>query len=218
LPLGRQPQQQEQEQVNMQLTVGFKVLWAQLGTTSGRKVSVPMLLNIEELSWPDWRLENSWTFRPAIVGMADSTDLRSRENGSAWAIRSFVRFASSQWLTLRVLPMISQDDACSWIDSLGVRVVKNEHATSVITDRTANSRMQSLNLECSNALRYRILSNRSQQTRDVKCVAGNIGNILFVIRCAGLAEGWSWDDVLKVAGLQSTKIARVSHGVDQGGV
>lgn len=201
----------------MYVILGLKSVWAHLGTTSGRKVSVPMLLDVEDLPWPDLQLANSWTFRPAIIGMADDTDRRARTNGSVWAIRSHFRFATSQWLTLRVLPMVSERDACSWVSSLETRVVMDDHATSVMKDRAAIDRMQSFDLDCSQALQYQIFNRRAQQARDVKNVAGNVGNVLFAIRCMGLGDGWSWDDVLALADLQCAKILAVNREIDRSG-
>jgi hypothetical protein len=93
----------------------------------------------------------------------------------------------------------------------------DDHATSVMKDRAAIDRMQSFDLDCSQALQYQIFNRRAQQARDVKNVAGNVGNVLFAIRCMGLGDGWSWDDVLALADLQCAKILAVNREIDRSG-
>jgi hypothetical protein len=183
--------------------LGLKAIWAQLGTAAGRKSTEPMVLSAAELPQSDWRTVRSWSFRPAIVGMADDTDRRARKRGSVWVVHYLFRAVSSQWLTVRVISMQSGADACLWVNSLESRVIRNDRAISVEThdvDRSMNG------LQCVRAVRYDVTGKPKTDRKDVKCLAGSIGEVLFVVRCAGLGDGWSWNDVLSVAELQEGKI------------
>jgi hypothetical protein len=188
----------------------FKFLIAQVGLKPGKKISVPMLLQVEEIPWPGWRLSKDLTLRAAVVGMVDKADLRARGYGSVWAIRSFVNVGKSQWLLLRVIPMASTSDARSWISSFETRVATNEDATSIKRVNQELNNPDRSNLGPCFCLEYVLADSRSGKSNDAKAVAGSVGNVMFLIRCIGPGDGWSWQDVTAIASRQGAKIRKLS--------
>jgi hypothetical protein len=73
-------------------------------------------------------------------------------------------------------------------------------------------------LQCVRAVRYDVTGKPKTDRKDVKCLAGSIGEVLFVVRCAGLGDGWSWNDVLSVAELQEGKIREMLRPLKDDGV
>jgi hypothetical protein len=148
-----------------------------------------------------------------VAGYHDEIDLRAKEIGSIWAIRSFKHVETSRLLVLWAIPTFSKDDATDWVSSLGRRVVANENVQLQPNDFENPIGLGEFSAVDNQIVRFTRFNEKTGRNRDIKVIAGNMESVVFVVRCLGDNEGWSWADSLLIASLQRKKIERkLSNG------
>lgn len=187
-----------------------KYKWAQVSPKRKRFVSLSMLLQVEDLPSSGWIQAPDKTLRLCIAGFHDDIDLRAKKLGSIWAIRNIAHAETGRLLVLWIIPTSSSDDATKWVSTLERRVISNENVVIQANDFDASVSLEEYGVTEHQIVRFTKLNQRTESERDIKVIAGNVGNTVFVVRCLGENHGWSWVDALQVESLQSEKIRRIA--------
>jgi hypothetical protein len=188
-----------------QFRIGVRFNVAKLGQRARRMALLPMLVGEADLSSPNWKMLNDVALRPGFVGFGDETEIRARKIGSTLAVRTFIDSRGSRWLTLRVLPLATREDAVSWSSKLKERSTTNRSSASHISEEFVG---------VSKGLSFEFVDESSGAHFFVKSTAGFVGSVAFGVRFMAREDTLSWEDVVAVASIQGQRIHDVLNGQD----
>jgi len=187
--------------------MGARFLAGQVGTTTGRAISMPLLLETHELPGDDWQLRREATLRLGSVRPANEVELRAKKRGSVVALRLFDSTTSSLTLAIRILVLASPDDASLWISTLQEKMITEESSSIRSTKPTLVDGIEVPEFGITRGLTF-VLSTNGPPV--VKEVAGAVDSVAFVVRILAEDDSCPWTQLLEFAQLQGAKIAEAT--------
>jgi len=185
----------------------FNVAYAQFGLKRGKNESIAFLLEPDEFPDGGWKRESIHTIRPGVIGDIDEITIRARKNGCififAWGY--FKQPQSTRRVFIKVNPLDSGVDARSKVSTFEERMTVHLSRLDSVGAISARHDLQVPEGASNVGIEYVMIKGRAKG-RNVKEVCGCVGKIYYSVSCYGLADGWTWDDVLKISRLQRDKI------------
>ncbi len=192
------------------INIGPRLMFAKLGQGSRRRALLPMLLSIDDLPLANWKMLNDIALRPGVVGLSHESDARARKIGSTLAVRTFVDLGESLWLTIKVFPMATMDDAVLWTSRLKDRSVNDRTSPSHTSHEFVDEIVGVSDLGVSKGLRFEFTDEFAGSSHFfVKKTAGFVGSVAFEIRLMAREDTLSWDEIVAIATIQGERIKEV---------
>lgn len=138
----------------------------------------------------------------------DPASLRARKSGAFTAIRIFEQEGSSRWVTVKVIPMVSSEDALLVPPESNITLMTAPKSHTVIdAERSIDL---DLDLGLNNMKATERTATESPKVATHKFVVGTVDNVRAAIDCSGLDEGWSWPEIQIITMAQVRKIRSIA--------
>ena len=188
----------------------FVFALAQFGPQSLKRTSLAMLLDDEDLPGDGWKVLGQGSWRTGFAARPSDAARRARHARTFTAIRNFHQSGASRWCWIEVIPFVSQSDAEAVLADLPSIFVRNPGIKGTITqERRVSPHDAPEAAAYPFVYEYAVISKYGESFP--RMIGGVVDRILFLVSTseygAGLA-GWSWQEVVDVASLQSVKIER----------
>ena len=168
-----------------------------------------MLPDASDLVSEGWKRVDERSWRTGRTGTPSEWGLRARELKSITAWRSFEQKAASKWLWTEVVPLSSADDAGLALRDVPIGFLKNLRAEVTLTDEHT---VDGVTVPGSQATwAYEQETSGPRGLGMARYLGGTVGPILFLVAGSGLAEAWTWDDLVSVA---ETLVLKISQATD----
>jgi hypothetical protein len=169
-----------------------------------RQTSLSWVLGATELPGDGWVTINEIARRSGVGGK-DDISRRAYASGMMTAEKTFRQPRSGRSVAIYLFPYATSEDALQALPTLSY--VRNPfsrvttYAEHVVDDIEVNS--------LDNPWCYERLTVRLNYSSSVRFVGGTADSIVFVVMATDeRGTGWLWDDVIKVATVQSHKLKR----------
>ena len=182
-------------------------LMAQFGKRDERRKSLSMLLSTSELSGDSWKMTGQRSWRVGMDEFRDERFQRARIKGLFAATRAFEQKGTERWVYVKIIPMESYEDALFELPGIGLNFMIAPRSGTVLEGERAIPLDIEMDLE--NARATELTFTQSTKVARYRCVVGNLENVIALICCSGLDEGWSWDELQFVSSAQALKMRRV---------
>jgi hypothetical protein len=182
----------------------FEYLIAQFGSSSKRRISKAMVLDLADISGLDWTIQSQFSWRSGLVRNSSERDKRARKAGLFIAVRAFKTNVPGKGVWVEVMPFVSQEDAEASVSKLFAtarRNPKSEVTTieiKVIDDLEVPGVRNTFVQEASTTGE---IGNGAERS-----IAGSVDNIAFIVSCYYPGNEWPWGEVNSLATLQAEKI------------
>lgn len=178
---------------------------AQIGFKSGKDESIAKLLTTSELPDGNWLTDRTVASRATSITKADEIVQRAREKRLIFATRSFRRDTDNFRIYNLICPLVSVEDAESYVSSFEERLVRSTPNWGNLTEIHVVQDLAPSDFETVNGIERRV-SNQKIKDRNFKDIAGHVHNDVYIISCSGPDDGWIWSDVVAIAALQNSKL------------
>jgi hypothetical protein len=185
----------------------LKFVVSQAGIKSGKKASLAMLLDVEDLSGGGWKKLDERTWRTGSSESDTERSNRAREIGSITAWRAFERHNSDQSFWVQLVPFASRSDAETAVRDTRENLLPNLRQNVTIASEQSPQDVAIVAVENPWIYEQHTVTDSGQSC--TKIVSGRIEQIVMVIACSGTGEGWTWPEVQAVISSQSEKVRRV---------
>jgi hypothetical protein len=180
----------------------------QFGKRSERERSLSMLLAPDELAGSGWNIRTERSWRVGMDDQRDPASLRARRSGAFTAIRIFEQEGSSSWVIVKVIPMVSSEDALLVPPESNITLMTGPKSNVVIdTERSIDL---DLDLGLGNMKATELTASESPKVANYKFVVGTVDHVRAAICCSGLDEGWSWPEIQTITTVQVGKIRSIA--------
>jgi len=185
----------------------FRLMWARLGRKPGKKASLRMLLDVEDLPGEGWRRLGESSWRTGTGGIRSDGLKRAREAGSISAQRRFRR-GDLQRMTIVIVPFASAADAKALETELRAGVIPYHPSKwKVASETIADYREGMLSLENPWAIEQRLEGTSGRALRRV--ASGTIDRFFIGVGSFSPDSRFTWEEICAIADLQGTKVKRV---------
>lgn len=183
----------------------FNVAYAQFGIKRDKNETIAFLLEPAEFPDGGWKRESTHTMRSGVIGDVDEIAVRARKSGciSAWGY--FKQPQSTRRVLIKVGPLDSGVDARSKVSTFEDRMTVHLSRMDSVGAIFARHDLQVPEGASNVGIEYVVIKGRAKG-RNFKDLCGCVGKIYYSVSCYGLADGWTWDDVLEIARLQRGRI------------
>jgi len=168
-----------------------------------------MLLAAEDLPSPHWKMIKDVALRPGFVGVCDEAEFRARKADSTLAVRAYEEVKEARWLTLRVLPLASTDDALFWSSNVKERAMNRRTSPRNITRESADEIVGMSDVGVLKGFGFEFTDESSGVHYFVKLTSGCVGKVGFDVRLMAKEDKLLWGDVTSIAALQGHRIREV---------
>jgi len=174
---------------------------AQLGSRKGRRRSLSMLAEADDLPGSGWRVRDERTWRTGVGG-DEAWARRAREMKSVTAWRSFEN--AHRWIWVQAIPLASPADAHDAMGALPERLLANLRSRVTVTSSrevTAPSIVGATGT----------WAREGDTTGDMGLgrsliVAWIATTTVCVLDCSGRQDQWEWPEVVTVATRQTQRV------------
>jgi hypothetical protein len=185
--------------------------FSQIGAKPNKKQSLARLLGPAELPGAPWRILDERTWRAGEFGSAPwQVGARAAKSIVAW--RSFTRpdEPDSAALWIEIVPLATPDDAREALASLPRFFLKNARdEVELLSEREVEG--PTIAGADSQWCLEQVTRKKGCDTTSCKFAGGTVGACVFVLMCAGLGSGWTWEDVAALASTQADKLASLAQ-------
>jgi hypothetical protein len=185
----------------------FQFALAQIGRKEERVRSLGMLLGPTDLPGKGWVLQTERSWRTGASGHATDEYRRAHRLGLYSAVRTFKQGDTSRSLLMQLMPFESQDDAASSMSQIPNRLSPNPKARVQVMQEQAVEYLDVPGVGHVWAFEQRVLGQMGPSA--TRYISGNVDNVVLLLQCTALGDGWPWADVMEIAGSQAGKIVRV---------
>jgi hypothetical protein len=182
-----------------------------MGLKRGKRASIALVLLPSELPESGWISKSMITIRSAVVGVVDEAARRARRQGCISAWGWFSNESTSQYLLIKIGPMVNVTDAQAKVATFPVVMAERSKVVEGMVGHHSVDGLTLVNGEQITGYEHEIIVGKVSGF-NFKDAVGNVDNIVFTVECSGPNGGWSWEEVLSVANLQHEKILRLYHG------
>ena len=175
---------------------------AQIGSRKMKRLSISLLIDVSELPGEGWNLSAERKWRTGAWGRPRNaiTD-RAHQASLFTAFRSFENKREKRWVWSAITPVTTEEDAALLTpklqDLVDLRTDRSSHLTSDI-------RMPSGVLpDRGNWWIRELVTDGNHGHGTMRCVGSNVRDVVWIVGCSELGQGWEWSEVAEVGMLQA---------------
>jgi hypothetical protein len=182
-------------------------LIAQIGLRrSAKELSRSMLLDPTELPGSGWTTLSERYWRSGMRVAPTDEGKRARHAGNVTAWRSCEQSGASRWLWAQVAPMVSEQDAASYVPKVPSQLVADPRAKRAPVERRTVKDSQVPGLALASVVEGTSADQRGSGLGWT--VIGQVGSVVLVAQCSCYNDAWSWSEAKATIALQVEKIRR----------
>ena len=181
---------------------------AQFGRGSERRLSLSLLLDPSDLPGIAWKIIGERSWRGGKDDQRDAASLRAKRSGAFVAMRSFEQRETSRWAILKVIPMVSSEDALLVLPETKFTLITAPKSHAVF--EAERSIDLDLDLGLSNVKATEIVAFELNKVATYRIVVGAVDSVIAAICCSGWGDGWTWSEIQVVATAQVRKIRSIA--------
>ena len=165
-----------------------------------------MLLEPRELPDQGWKIRNERSWRAGMRMAHTDEGQRARRAGSVTTWRSYENESVQRWMWIQVAPLVSEQDAASYVPKVRDQLVANPRAKRIHVENRMIEKPDVPGLALTTASES--VSTEPRGLGHGWIVIGHIDRVVLMMSCSYYDDAWSWAGAKSTIALQVAKIHR----------